>query len=242
MNNKRIKLGINVDHVATLREARKIDFPDPKQAAILAEKAGCDSIVVHLREDRRHIKEKDIQNIKDSIQVKLNLEMSTMPDIVDFALEVLPDQVTLVPEREQEITTEGGLDLENQVEHITKIIEKFKAKNIQTSLFIDPSEKQVNYASMTKADFIEFHTGQYVDAKSFKSRELQLNKLVECAQLANSLGLGVNAGHGLNYDNVVSITKLPYLEELNIGHSIIAKAIFVGIEQAVKQMLNLLHS
>jgi len=238
--NKRIKLGINVDHVATLREARKIDIPDPIEAAVASEYAGCDSIVVHLRQDRRHIKDKDVYLLKETIRTRLNLEMSILPEIVDIALDITPHQVTFVPERRQEVTTEGGLDIKDNFDRIKEIVSTFHKKDIIVSLFIDPDETQIKYSADTEVKFVEFHTGQYVNAETEKEKKLKLNQLIKACEIAHFLDLKVNAGHGLNYRNVESITELPFLEELNIGHSIIARSIFVGIRQAVKEMLELL--
>lgn len=243
MNDKKIKLGVNVDHVATLREARKITIPDPSLAAFLAEEAGCDSVVVHLREDRRHIKEKDVHYIKENNTTRLNLEMSTIPEIVNIALDISPDQVTFVPERRKEVTTEGGLNVKEKIAEIKKITKQFHKKNILVNLFIDPEEEQIRQSKETGAEFIELHTGQYVNAANPADRKKELERLTVASEFAHSLGLIVNAGHGLNYDNVKPvISSVPFLEELNIGHSIIARSVFVGIKQAVKEMLNLLHS
>lgn len=238
-SDENIKLGINVDHVATVREAREIDIPDPVEAAVISEYAGCDSIVMHLRQDQRHIKERDVRLVKESVKTRFNLEMSVLPEIVDIALDVSPDQVTLVPERRQEVTTEGGLDVLGNMERIEEITNKFKNEGIIVSLFIAPEESQIKASAEAGAKFIEFHTGEYVNADEDRV-EKELNKLNKGAEIAHSLDLRVNAGHGLNYRNVGPITKLPYLEELNIGHSIIARSIFVGMEKAVKEMLNLL--
>lgn len=231
-----MKLGVNVDHVATLREARKADEPDPVAAALLAEKAGCDSIVVHLREDRRHIKERDVKEIKKRISTRLNLEMSTAGKIVEFAVKIKPHQATLVPERRQEITTEGGLDVVKFKNKIKKTINALRKSGISVSLFIDPEEKQVRVSREVGADAIELHTGIYVNAKTIGPKCLELEKIKSCARLGRKLGLAVNAGHGLTYKNVAPIAAIKEIEELNIGHSIISYSILAGIEKAVRKM------
>lgn len=240
-NDKRIKLGVNVDHVATVREAREIDIPDPVEAAVISEYAGCDSIVMHLRQDRRHIKERDVKLAKKLVKTRFNLEMSILPEIVDIAFDISPHQVTFVPERRQEVTTEGGLDVVRNMERIEELTEKFQTEDITVSLFIAPEESQIKASAEAGAKFIEFHTGGYVNAEKEEKKE-QLHKLNHGAEIAHSLDLRINAGHGLNYRNVKPITKIPYLEELNIGHSIISRAIFVGIEKAVKEMIKILRS
>jgi len=237
--DRKIKLGVNVDHVATLREARKIDIPDPVEVAFLAETAGCNSIVVHLRKDLRHIKEEDVRLLKENVKTRLNLEMSIDPEIVDIALDISPDQVTFVPEKRQEITTEGGLDVEGNFKNIKNAVEKFLEKNINVSLFIDPDKVQVDHSYKTGANSIELHTGRYVNAKG-QDKDNQLSCLIKAAEVSNSLGLIVNAGHGLDYRNVLPIVKLPFLEELNIGHSVIARSVYVGITKAVEEMIDLI--
>ncbi|NOZ63701.1 MAG: pyridoxine 5'-phosphate synthase [Caldiserica bacterium] len=235
-----LSLGVNVDHVATLREARKIDYPDPVQAAVVCELAGASSIVAHLREDRRHAKERDIQLIKEVIHIKFNLEMALSEEIIDIALRIKPDQVTLVPERREEVTTEGGLDVVNVKNKLQEVIPRLKDKGIEVSLFIDPISSQVETSKELEADSIELHTGRYANTTGPDRKEEQ-EKLREMSVLAHQLGLKVHAGHGLNYWNVQPIAQLPHLEELNIGHSIIARAVFVGLERAVKEMLALMN-
>ena len=235
-----ISLGVNVDHVATLREARKIDYPDPVQAAVICELAGASSIVAHLREDRRHAKERDIRLIKEVIHIKFNLEMALSEEILNIALQIQPDQVTLVPERREEITTEGGLDVVKKKGELQEVIPRLKEKGIKVSLFIDPVSSHVESSRELGVDSIELHTGRYANAVG-KKREEEKEKLKEMSILAHRLGLEVHAGHGLNYWNVQPIAQLPHIEELNIGHSIISRAVFVGLERAVKEMLELIN-
>jgi pyridoxine 5-phosphate synthase len=235
------KLGVNIDHIATLRQARKEEAPDPIIAARICEQAGADSIVAHLREDRRHIQDKDIIKLRKTIRTRFNLEMSIAPEIVKIALRLTPDQATLVPERRQEITTEGGLDV---VRHFTKIKEAVLAlqrKRIEVSLFIDPIKKQIDKTILTKAKMIEFHTGRYACATTAKAHAKELQNLKAMTSYARELGLTVNAGHGLDYDNTGAVALISGIEELNIGHSIISRAIFVGLEQAVKEMIHIIR-
>jgi pyridoxine 5-phosphate synthase len=235
------ELGVNIDHVATLREARRIDYPDPVHAAVICQMAGCDSIVAHLREDRRHIKERDIELIKKSIHIKFNMEMSIEPDIVKIAVKVKPDEATLVPERREEITTEGGLDVIANEERLKNVIKELKSKSIEISLFIDPVKEQIEKAKEIGAEFIELHTGRYANAKNEKDKEKELKAIKDMTEYAKSIGLRVNAGHGLNYRNVKPIAEIQEIETLNIGHSIIARAVFVGLEQAVREMIELIR-
>jgi len=235
-----VKLGVNIDHVATLRQARRGKEPDPVWAAVLCELAGCHSIVVHLREDRRHINERDLRLLRSIVKVKLNLEMSIAKEIVDIACEVKPDQATLVPERREEITTEGGLDVVTYFSEIKETVERLHKEGILVSLFIDPVESQIKKAKDTKAEFIELHTGRYANAQNELEREEELTRLIQATQVAKGLGLRVNAGHGLNYLNVRNVAMIPGIEELNIGHAIVSRAVFVGLEKAVKEMLELL--
>jgi len=235
-----MKLGVNVDHIATLREARKISYPDPVQGALLCEKAGCDLIVAHLREDRRHIKERDISLIKKKIKIPFNLEMSINKEVVDFALKLKPYQATLVPERRLELTTEGGIDLIKNYRKIKEVVEKLQSKNIIVSLFIDPIETQIEKARQLKVEHIEINTGRYSETKSKKEKEKELNKIIKAANFAKQLGLYVAAGHGLNYENVKDIAHVKDIQELNIGHSIISRAVFVGLIEAVREMISLL--
>jgi len=230
------KLCVNVDHVATLRQARKIDMPDPLEAALLAEKAGSAGITVHLREDRRHIQDRDVKAIKKSIKTKLNLEMATVPEIIDFALKIRPDQVTFVPERRQEITTEGGLDVTVRQRKMRKIIELFRKRGIKVSLFIDPDPSQILSAADLGADAIELNTGQYSQTKTGRRLKNELNKIEKAAILSDKLALVTHAGHGLNLNNIRPVASIALLDEFNIGHSIIARSIIVGIGAAVAEM------
>lgn len=236
-----IKLGINVDHVATLRQARRGESPDPVSAAVLCELAGCDSIVCHLREDRRHIQESDLFLLKKVIKTKLNMEMALAEEIIEIALKVKPDQVTLVPEKREELTTEGGLDVKKNLERIKTAVEKFKKEQIRVSLFIEPDFEQIDATKETGAEFIEIHTGRYADAQTEEEINEELNKIIKATEHAISNGLRVNAGHGLDYKNTGPICKIKNIEELNIGYSIIGRAVFVGIGQAVKEMLELIR-
>ncbi len=234
------KLMVNIDHVATLREARRIHYPDPVYAAGIAEMAGASGIIVHLREDRRHIKDRDVRILRDVVRTKLNLEMAATDEMVAVAREILPDMVTLVPEKRQELTTEGGLDVAGNKARIGAAVERMREKGIQVSLFVDPDENQVQAAKDVAADMIEIHTGHFSDAASQSERERELKRVVSGAQKGKALGMGVNAGHGLHYENVSEIVAIPSIDELSIGHSIIARAVFVGLDRAVRDMLALM--
>lgn len=237
----RVKLGVNVDHVATLRQARgNTAYPDPVVAALLAEYAGCDSIVAHLREDRRHIRERDIVFIRDAVKIPLNLEMSVSREIVDFACQIIPKQATLVPEKRQELTTEGGIDLAKNTKKVAGAINRLKKSGIKVSLFIDPVKKQIKTAQNLGADLIEFNTGAFSEAKSKAALNREIGKIVRAAKFADSRGFFVAAGHGLNYDNLKEILKISEIGELNIGHSIICRSVFTGVTQAVEEMLSLI--
>jgi len=236
------KLGVNIDHIATLREARKTFYPDPVYAAVLVQLAGADGITVHLREDRRHIKDRDVYILKEIVKTKLNLEMSLSDEIIKIALDLKPDEVCIVPENRMEITTEGGLDIMKNYEKLKEIIPDFKKSNIKVSLFIDPDISRIEMASKTGADYIELHTGRYAEAKNEIEREAELKKLIDSAKIATQAGLKVNAGHGLNYQNVVPVARIEEIETLNIGHSIISYAVYVGLEKAVKEMLALIKT
>ncbi len=231
-----MELGVNIDHVATIREARKTNEPEPVYAALLVQEALADGITIHLREDRRHIQDKDVYQIKEIIKIKLNLEMSLNNEIVEIAADVEPNQATLVPEKRQEITTEGGLDVVSEFDRVANVTERLKSKNIFVSLFIDPIEEQIKKAKQSGANAIELHTGAYANAKTEKERVLELNRLQDAARYAKSLGLFVHAGHGLTYENVKPVAAIGEITELNIGHSIIAKSVFVGIKEAVRLM------
>lgn len=230
-----IRLGVNVDHVATVRQARRVDVPDPVEAALLAESAGADGITVHLREDRRHIQERDVQLMRERLHTKLNLEMAVTPLMVAFAENVRPDDACFVPEKREELTTEGGLDVASHRQKIREAVQRLQGIGLRVSLFIDPEPAQIEASREAGAHGIEIHTGAYCNAVGIE-RDKQLQAIVEAAKLAQSLGLEVHGGHGLNYDNVLPIGKIPEIVELNIGHSIIARAVIVGIEQATREM------
>jgi len=229
-------LGVNIDHIATIRQARRTVEPDPVAAAVLAELAGADGITVHLREDRRHIQERDVRILRQTVRTHLNLEMAATAEMVAIALDVQPDYVTLVPERREEVTTEGGLDIAGQLDRLVEVVDKLQAANIPVSLFIDAEKAQIEASVKTKAKFIELHTGRYAEAKSEASRERELAVLAIGCERAIASGLRVNAGHGLTYWNVYPIACIPGMEELNIGHTIISRAALVGMERAVREM------
>lgn len=234
-----VKLGLNIDHVATVRQARGGSEPHLLSAARQGIAGGAKGITVHLREDRRHIQDRDVVELKKSISVPLNLEMSVNSGIVAIACRIKPEKVCLVPEKRQELTTEGGLDVAGKIKELTRVVHKLKKNRIIVSLFIDPSEKQIKAAAQVGADYIELHTGTYAN-RTGKKRAQELLRLKKGALLAHVLGLGLNAGHGLNYENVIPVAKLPYMEELNIGHSIVARSIFVGMKAAVSEMCALI--
>ena len=236
-----VKLGVNIDHVATVRQARRIDEPDPAYAVALAELGGADGITIHLREDRRHIQDRDLYVIKSVAKTRLNLEMACVGEIVDIAIDAKPEMCTLVPERREEITTEGGLDVKNNFNLVKDTVAKLSKNNIEVSIFIDPDEEQIDEAFKTGARIIELHTGRYANAKGAE-REKELDRLKEAAAFAQSKKMLVSAGHGLNYINVYDIVKIKGLYEVNIGHSIIARSIFVGLTEAVRQMKNIISS
>lgn len=233
-------LGVNVDHIATLRQARGGFEPDPVRSARLAEKAGAEGITVHLREDRRHIQDEDVRRLKRGINTRLNLEMSLNEDIIRAALSVRPDECCIVPERRRELTTEGGLDVEQFQSRLLKAILRLKKRGIVVSLFVDPKPGALWASRRVGADFVELHTGSYANAKTAGKRRWELRKLVEAARLTRDLGLGLNAGHGLNYENVRPVAKIPGMHTLNIGHSIVARAAYVGISKAVSEMKRLI--
>lgn len=235
-----VRLGMNVDHVATVREARKDRQPDPVTAAMVAEMAGADGIVCHLREDRRHIKDKDLYLLKEMVKTHLNLEMAATDQMVKIALEVVPDMVTLVPERREEITTEGGLDVLKNQEYLEETVATLQNHNIIVSLFINPDIQQIKAAARVRADYVELHTGAYAHAENLNVISDELERLRAMASAAAKLRLGVSAGHGLNYQNVREVATIPEIEELNIGHAIVARAILVGMERAVRDMLALM--
>lgn len=229
-------LGVNIDHIATLRQARRTVEPDPVAAAVLAELAGADGITVHLREDRRHIQDRDVRLLRQTVRTHLNLEMAATDEMVTIALDVQPDYVTLVPEKRQEITTEGGLDIAGQVDRMAEIVRTLQGAGIPVSLFIDADPAQIDASAAIEAQFIELHTGQYAEAKSEASRAKELQILSQGCDRAIASGLRVNAGHGLTYWNVYPVACLPGMEELNIGHTIISRSALVGLERAVREM------
>jgi len=242
---KHILLGVNVDHCATVRQARyrahALDHgdevePDCVAFALACEAAGADGITIHLREDRRHVQESDVQRAREQIATRLNLEMACTPEMIDYALKLKPESVCLVPESREEITTEGGLDVVGQMARVGEVVAAMTEAGIATSLFIDPDTAQIEAAAELKSPWIELHTGAYANAYYHEGRSAELNILREGAELAHRLGLVVNAGHGINYANISEVLTLPHLNELNIGHSIISRALFVGVDQAVREM------
>lgn len=234
-----VRLGVNVDHVATVRQARRADQPDPVEAALLAERAGADGITVHLREDRRHIQERDVELMRERLETKINLEMAVTPAMVAFAAALGPDDACFVPEKREELTTEGGLDVAAHKGKIEEAVRRLQDCGIRVSLFIDPEQSQLEASKEIGAHAVEIHTGAYCNAAR-SEHEKELAAIVRASALAQSLGLEVHAGHGLNYDNVLPIAAIPPIVELNIGHSIIARAVIVGIERAVREMKELL--
>jgi len=231
------KLSVNIDHIATIRQARRGAEPDPVAAAVIAELAGADGIIVHLREDRRHIQDRDLRLVRQTVRTKLNLEMAATDEMQRIALEVRPDIVTLVPEKREELTTEGGLEVFARVEVLKEYIGRLQDAGIPVSLFVDPHEQQISAAKKARAAWVEIHTGAYANAKTEPERTIEFGKIVESATLAASLGLRVGAGHGLNYVNVRAIAHIREVEELNIGHSIISRASLVGMDRAVRDMI-----
>lgn len=234
------RLGVNVDHVATLRQARGGTDPDPLAAAVLVELAGADGIVVHLREDRRHIQDRDLRLLREMTRTELDLEMAADGEMVKIALNIKPDLVTLVPEKRQELTTEGGLDVAGQRDRIQGVVTLLHNGGIPVSVFIEPDLNQVKAAHKISADFVELHTGRYANATRSKEADMEFEAITQAARLSYKLGIGVNAGHGLNYRNVKRLTHIPEIVEYNIGHSIIARSVLVGLVQAVKEMKALL--
>lgn len=235
-----IRLGVNVDHVATVRQARRVQVPDPVEAALLAEKAGADGITVHLREDRRHIQERDVELLRQRLRTKLNLEMAVTPAMVAFAEKLGPDDACFVPEKREELTTEGGLDVMGNRQRVLEAVRRLQERGIHVSLFIDPERRQIETSKAVGADAVEIHTGNYCNAAQ-TDRQKERDAVASAAALARSLGLEVHGGHGLDYDNVTPIAAIPEIVELNIGHSIIARAVIVGIEQAVREMREILN-
>lgn len=237
-----IYLGVNIDHVATVRNARGVSYPDPVTACALAELGGADSITTHLREDRRHITDRDVRIIRETVQTKLNLEMAINDDVMAIAEALAPQAACLVPERRQEVTTEGGLEVAKDLTRVANAVERLTKVGTVVSLFIDPIKEQIEAAVKAGAPYVEFHTGAYANALAgSKQRAECLKQLADMAAYAHSLGLHVNSGHGLTYDNVAPIAAIPEMEELNIGHSIIARAIFVGLPTAVQEMKKIMQ-
>jgi pyridoxine 5-phosphate synthase len=236
------RLGVNVDHVATLRQSRRTRYPDPVQAAVLAELAGADQITVHLREDRRHIQDRDVEVLRRTVQTRLNLEMAATSEMVALARAWRPDSCTLVPERRQELTTEGGLDVLANRDAVRQVVAGLKEAGIVASLFVDPEPAQVEASRAVGADVVEIHTGRYCDASAPAERERELARVREAARAAARLGLVVAAGHGLHYRNVTPVAAIAEIEEFNIGHAIVAHALLVGMERAVREMKALLDA
>ncbi|NGP52810.1 pyridoxine 5'-phosphate synthase [Thioalkalivibrio sp. XN8] len=235
-----IALGVNIDHVATIRQARRTRYPDPVYAALMAEQAGADSITLHLREDRRHIQDRDLRAMKDVLQTRMNLEMAVTDEMIDIALDVRPRDVCLVPERREELTTEGGLDVAGQLERVRAAVDRLAAAGIRVSLFIDPEASQLEAAVAAGAPVVELHTGAYADGADETVRRAELRRVEAAARHGAGLGLEVNAGHGLNYHNVQPVARIAEIAELNIGHAIVARAIFDGLSTAVIEMKRLM--
>ncbi|GAB4360035.1 MAG: pyridoxine 5'-phosphate synthase [Methylohalobius crimeensis] len=240
MSHRPILLGVNIDHIATLRQARGTPFPEPVQAALLAEQAGADGITAHLREDRRHIQDRDIRLLRELIHTRLNMEMAITEEMISLACAILPDACCLVPEKRAELTTEGGLDVAGQLDRVRDACERLGEAGIEVSLFIDPDATQIEAAQQAGAPTIELHTGRYADARGSEQMR-ELDQLQAAAERGSRLGLKVNAGHGLHYHNVAPIARIPEFTELNIGHAIVARALFTGWEEAVREMKRLMR-
>ena len=236
-----LTLGVNIDHIATIRQARRTVEPYPVAAAVLAELGGADGITVHLREDRRHIQDRDVRILRETVRTHLNLEMAATDEMLNIALEIKPDYVTLVPEKREEVTTEGGLDIVGQINKIEKIVDKLQSAGIPVSLFIDAEESQIEASVKVQAKFIELHTGRYAEAKNEVTRNMELDLLTYGCNQAIEAGLRVNAGHGLTYTNVYPIACIEGMEELNIGHTIVSRASLIGMERAVREMKQIMH-
>jgi pyridoxine 5-phosphate synthase len=231
-----LTLGVNIDHVATIRQARRTVEPDPVTAALLAELAGADGITAHLREDRRHMQDRDIRLLRQTVRTRLNLEMAATAEMVQIALDVKPDYVTLVPERREEVTTEGGLDIAGQLDRMKSVVDRLQSADIPVSLFIDPEPSQIDASVQVQAKFIELHTGRYAEAYTANRGQAELINLKNGCDRALAAGLRINAGHGLTYWNVYPIAGLPGMEELNIGHSIISRSVLIGLDRAIREM------
>jgi len=236
-----MRLAVNIDHVATLREARGGVEPDPVTAAAICELAGAEGIVCHLREDRRHVNDRDVRLLRETVKTKLDLEMAATLEIVRIATEILPDLATLVPEKREELTTEGGLDVRGHRHHLRDVVHELQRHEIAVSLFVDPVAQQIEAAREVGADMIEIHTGEYANARTEQEREASLEAVREAARIAAGLGLGVNAGHGLNYVNIGGVRAVPEIQEVSIGHALIARAVLVGLERAVREMVELVR-
>ncbi len=235
------KLSANIDHIATIRQARKGTEPDPIAAAVLAELAGAEGIIAHLREDRRHVQDRDMRLLREIVQTKLNMEMAATDEMQRIALDIKPDFSTLVPEKREELTTEGGLEVAARIDFMKAYVGRLRQGGIIVSLFVDPDENQIAASKKAGAEWVEIHTGAYANAKTERDRDREFVKIAESAQLAASLGLRVGAGHGLNYVNVRRIAQIPEVAELNIGHSIISRAALVGLDRAVREMKELVR-
>jgi pyridoxine 5-phosphate synthase len=238
--NQALLLGVNIDHIATVRQARGVSYPDPVQGALLAQEAGADGITLHLREDRRHIQDRDVQLLKEILQIPMNLEMAATVEMRDIAIKIKPEYVCIVPEKRSELTTEGGLNVVNQMQWMGDICRQLSESQISVSLFIDPDRQQIEAAKEVQAMAIEIHTGCYAEAKTPEQRQQELTRITEAALYAHQLGLIVNAGHGLHYHNVKPIAAIPVFRELNIGHAIIARACFSGLPEAIREMKRLM--
>ncbi|MBN1907706.1 MAG: pyridoxine 5'-phosphate synthase [Deltaproteobacteria bacterium] len=233
------KLAVNVDHVATVREARGINYPDPVFAAGIAEMAGAECIICHLREDRRHINDRDLRLLKETVKTRLNMEMAAVDEMLGIAIDIRPDMVTLVPEKREELTTEGGLDVIAKPDQYRRVAESLKNKGIRVSFFVDPDPAQIEMAHRVGGDIIEIHTGHYSDARNELEAEERFKRIVKAVETAHSLDLGISAGHGLDYINIKRFSVLPQVEEYSIGHVIVSKAIYVGFEKAVREMMEI---
>ena len=240
MNAPKLNLGVNIDHVATVRQARGTAYPEPIEAALIAERAGADSITVHLREDRRHIQDRDVRLLSEVIQTHMNLEMAMTQEMIQIAASIGPSDCCLVPERREEVTTEGGLDVAGQIQKVADACGMLSEAGIRVSLFIDPEPRQIDAAVEAGARVVELHTGCYADAKDHRSRQSEIQRIVECAMHGHDAGLTVHGGHGLNYHNVADIAAIPEIRELNIGHAIVARALIDGLAAAVRRMKRLM--
>ena len=237
-----ITLNVNVDHIATIRQARRGNEPDPVVAAMLCELAGARGVVCHLREDRRHIQDRDVELLRQVVSTKLDLEMAAVPEIIQIALKIKPDMVTIVPEKRMELTTEGGLDVAKDVQRYSELVSTMHSAGIEVSFFVEPEQSQIDASKQAGADIVEIHTGKYANVVKEQDILQELEKIKNAAHYAKSIGLRVAAGHGLNYRNVLPICKIDAIDELSIGHSIISRSVFVGIERAVKEMIEIINS